>query len=178
MNKSFLNIYIVILACLIGLAIFGVYTVQTYVTGFSNRSADIHGQLQKFEESRNTIELYRKILAEGSKEQAQIDSYILTGDEVFKAITDIEKDGKKIKLFTSGGILSVTKRDTEALQQLHAGEVVVQISVEGDVHDVDLYIKALANLPYASYLEKVSLTFSDQSSRAKADITLIITESL
>ena len=178
MNNSSKNIYIVLLVCLIGLVSFGVYYLHAYVTDFSNRSADVHAQVQKLEDSKKTIELYRKILATGSKEQEQLGSYILSGDAVFTAITVLEKDGKKTGLYGTGGILSVSKRENESLKNLQAGEVVVQISVEGKTNDVNLYIQALANLPYASHIEKVNLNFSNDSSTTKADITLVITELL
>jgi len=176
MNKPSARIYIFLCLCLIGLISFGVYTLHAHVTGFSNRSADIHMQVHKLEDTKKTIELYRKILANGSKEQEQLNAYILSGDAVFTAVTDLEKDGKKVGLFTVGGILSVSKRESEILKALQAGEVVVQVSVEGDANDVDLYIQALTNLPYASYVEKVSLNFSKETAKTKADITLVIIE--
>ncbi len=177
MNKSSVQLYIGTSITILGVLFFGVYELHTYVTGFSSRSSDIHMQVEKLQEKKKTIELYRKILAEGSQEQDRLNTYILSGDAVFTAVTDLEKDGKKIGLFTpGGGILSVSKREGESLKNLQAGEVIVQMAVEGDANDVDLYIQSLTNLPYASYVEKVSLNFSKENAKTKADITLVIIE--
>lgn len=176
MNNSRSNIYIIILIIAIGLMSFGVYRLHTYVSTFSNRVLQMNEKLVDLGESKKKIELYKKILSKGSKEQEQINSYILSGDSVFKAITKLEKDGKKTGLLENGGILSVSKRENEKLTNLHAGEVVVEISAEGAIADVDLYIQALANLPYVSYIEKVSLNFSKNKLKSTAVITLIITE--
>lgn len=176
MNNSQSHTYIALIICVICAVSFGVYTFHTHVTGFPRRSIEIYDQVQKLEDTQNTIALYRKILTQDSKEQEQINAYIVKGDAVFKAITDIEKDGKRTGLFASGGIVSVEKRESEALKKLQAGEVVVKISVEGDKNNVDLYIQALANLPYVSYIEKVNLQSPLDQVKTRADITLVIIE--
>lgn len=176
MNNSKSHTYIALIICIICLVSFGVYTLHVHVTGFPLRSIEIYNQIQKLEDTQNTIALYRKILTEDSKEQKQIDTHILQGDAVFKAITDIEKDGKRTGLFTSGGIISVEKRESESLKKLQAEEVVVNISVEGDKNNVDVYIQALANLPYVSYIQKVNVQSPLDRVKTRADITLVIIE--
>lgn len=176
MNNSKSNIYIVILIIALGLMSFGLYRLHVYVGNFSNRVIEINTKLQTLEENKKKIELYKKILLKGSKEQEQIDSYILQGDSVFKAITDLEKEGKKTGLFEKGGILSVSKRDNDELKDFNAGEVIVVIGVEGLTESVDTYMSALINLPYVSHIEKVEVQFLEGGSKTKANITLIITE--
>jgi hypothetical protein len=132
--------------------------------------------LRSLEETKKKIELYQKILSKGSIEQEQIDTYILSGDSVFKAITNLEKEGKKTGLFEDGGILSVSKRENESLKILHAGEVVVTISIRGSITNIDSYIQALSSLPFVSHIEKVDIEFSGDMSKNKAVVTLVIAE--
>jgi nucleoid DNA-binding protein len=136
----------------------------------------MNGKLQTLEETKKKIELYQKILSKGSTEQQQIDAYIVSGDSVFKAITNLEKEGKKTGLFEDGGILSVSKRENEALKNLQAGEVVVTIAIQGSSQNLDAYIQALANTPYVSHIEKIDIDSSGDILKHRAVITLIITE--
>lgn len=180
MNNLKTYIPIVFLIVVLAAGSFGVYKIHTYVSNFSQGIVEINGKLQTLEETKKNIELYKKILSKGSVEQAQIDAYILSGDAVFNAITELEKDGKTAGVFTGEGtgISSVTKRENAELKKVNAGEVVVNINAEGDMARVDSYIEALANLPFVSHIEKINLTFAETGPKTKASITIVITELL
>ncbi|MES2622801.1 MAG: hypothetical protein V4576_00145 [Patescibacteria group bacterium] len=180
MNSIKKYISIAFLILVLGAGSFGVYMINQYVFNFSERVVEINTKLQTLEATKANMELFTKFLSKGSDEQKQINAYILSGDDVFNAITAIEKDGKKAGMFTGEnlGISSVAKRENVTLKKINAGEVVVNMIVEGKTDDVDLYIKALNNLPYVSYIEKVNLTFTDNKARTRAGITLIMTEIL
>lgn len=179
MNNKKYTIFICTAICILSAGVYGMYRLHTYVSNYSARVIEINTKLKTLEEARGKASLYKKILSKGSKEQAQIDAYILSGDAVFQAITDLEKDGKKSGMFNGedGGIASVRKRDNENLSTLGAGEVVVEVVAQGTRDAVDAYIHGLLNLPYVSHIEDVSLQFMDKT-KTKAHITLVITEIL
>jgi hypothetical protein len=135
-------------------------------------------KIQTLEQEKKNTELFKKILSKGSVEQEQIDTYILSGDSVFGAITSIEKDGISAGLFGSDslGIISVEKRENADLDNKNAGEVVVTITAESDPIRIDAYIAALSNLGFVSHIEKIVVSNTDRKTRAT--ITLIITELL
>lgn len=177
-SKSYIPIAFLVLILVGG--VFGVCKIHTYVSTFSTRVVEINAKLQALEETKKNIELYKKILSKGSFEQEQLDSYILKGDTVFKAITDMEKDGKRAGVLSSEGlgIVSVSKRENATLKKFKAGEVVVTIAIEGETSKVDSYIEALDNLPFVSHLEKIHITFGDSKFKTRANIVLVITELL
>ncbi|MES2985973.1 MAG: hypothetical protein V4686_02500 [Patescibacteria group bacterium] len=176
--KSYIPIVFFIL--IIGAGSFGVYKIHTYASTFSVRVVEINSKLQSLEATRSNLELFKKILLKGSAEQEQMDAYVLSGDTVFKAITDLEKDGKKTGVFTGDnlGISSVSKRENSELKKLNAGEVVVTISAEGKRDRIDSYVEALTNLPFVSHIEQIQQTFSKETGKTRATITLVITEIL
>lgn len=178
MNNSKSNIYIGLLLVVLGAMFFGVRKLHMYVTTFSDRVIEINKEVQNLEDKKLKIGLYKKILLKGSEEQQKLDAYILSGDGVFKAITDIEKDGTRASLFGTGGISSVTKRESSSLTELQAGEVVVVIDVEGPLASIQTYIQALTHLPYVSYVEKIQVSMSENTTKTKATITLVIIEQL
>lgn len=179
MNNIKSYIPIVFLLLILAAGSFGVYKIHTYASTFSDRIVEINNKLLSLEEAKKNIDLYKKILSKGSVEQEQIDSYILSGDSVFKAITNIEKDGKKAGVLGDNlGIVSVTKRENAELKNVNAGEVVVVITAEGETSKVDAYIEALDNLPFVSHLEKINTVFADTKLKTKATITIVITELL
>lgn len=179
MNNLKLYIPILFLILVLGAGSFGVYKIQTYVSTFSDRVVEINGKLQTLEASKKNIELFKKILSKGSAEQEQIDAYILKGDTVFKAITDIEKDGKKAGILDDDlGVVSVEKRENAVLKKVNAGEVVVTIAAEGETSKVDSYIEALDNLPFVSHIEKINIQFGESKQKTRAIITVVITELL
>ncbi len=179
MNNKKYTIFICVAICILSAGVYGMYRLHTYVSNYSARVVEINTKLQALEDAQGKAILYKKILLKGSKEQSQIDSYILSGDAVFKAITDLEKDGKQAGMFNGddSGIASVRKRDNETLSSLGAGEVVVEVVASGTSDAVDSYIYGLLNLPYVSHIEDVSLQFMDKT-KTKAHITLVITEIL
>lgn len=179
MNNTKYTIFIFISTCIFITGVYGMYKLHVYVSDYSKRVVETNTKLQALEEKRSIDELYKKILIKGSKEQAQIDSYILSGDSVFKYITDLENDTKNIGLFDEdgSGISSVRKRENGDLNPLGAGEVVLDIVASGSYKKVDSYIEALSNLPYVSYVESVSLSF-DAKGKTRANIVLVITEIL
>lgn len=177
MNNVKIYTPILLLILVLGAGSFGVYKIHTYVSTFSSRVVEINSTLQNLEATKMNIELFKKILSKGSVEQEQIDSYILKGDTVFKAITDIEKDGRKAGLLSeNSGIISVTKRENETLKKMNAGEVVVMIAAEGDTARVDAYIAALDNLPYVSHIERINIEFGESKRQTRAIITVVLTE--
>jgi hypothetical protein len=180
MNNLKKYISIILCVLVLGAGSFGIYMIQRYVSNFSGRVVEINTKLQELEAKKANNELFKKFLSKGSEEQRHLDAYLLSGDEVFNAITNLEKEGKKTGLFNgdSLGLVSVAKRENATLKKMGAGDVVVTIAVEGKTPDVEMYIKALSNLPYASYVEKLQMTFTENKARTRATITLIMTEML
>lgn len=154
------------------------YTLHNYVAGYSTRVAEVNTELKSLVTSKQKIELYKKILLKGSKEQEQMDTYILSGDNVFATMTSIEKDIKKIGLAPDDGLIlsSIAPRDNETLKAFNAREVVVDIVLQGDTTRINTYVDALANAPFVSHIEKVVFAYSENKLKTKAVITLVITE--
>ena len=180
MNNLKSYIPILFLLFILGGGAFGVYKIHSYVSSFSTRVVEISTKLQSLEDAKKDIELYRKILSKDSIEREQLDMYILKGDTVFKAITDIEKDAKRAGMLTGDnlGIMSVSKRENSELQKFASGEVLVTIEVEGEISKIDSYIEALDHLPFISHIEKINIIFSDNKFKTRANIVLVITELL
>lgn len=179
MNNIKTYIPILILVLIVAAGSFGVYKIQTYVSTFTVRVVEINSHLKTLESKKKSIELFKKILSKGSEEQEQIDMYILKGDGVFTAITNLEKDGKKTGILgENSGIVSVAKRENATLKEFDAGEVVVTIVAEGQDDRIDSYIEALDNLPFVSHLERVSIVHEKNSQKTQATIILVITELL
>ncbi len=161
------------------LCVFGIYILHTQVTTFSEK---IHGsqvKVAELEETKKVLDLYKKILVQGSKEQQDIEKYILTSKHTFDAVSQIEKDAKEVGLIAKdkGGIISVTSRENATYAKYDAHELVVVLHVEQNSDVVDAYIDALSNLPYVSYVEKVSLVINNKTKTTAADITVVLIES-
>ncbi|MEN9604578.1 MAG: hypothetical protein RJB39_263 [Candidatus Parcubacteria bacterium] len=146
-------------------------------------------ELVKFlEKNKQSFDLYKKILVQGSSEQGEIKKYVLSNVTSFSAISKIEVDMIRAGLATKdrGGLMSVSPRENADLNKYNAREVRVELEAEGPYKKVDEYIKTLGSVPYVSSIEKVDLTFLEkiqttvaaEGPTVRAKIYLIIIETL
>lgn len=172
-------LYILLYICILGVSVFCIYMLHSRVTTFSEKIRGTQVKVAVLEENKKVLDLYKKILIQGSKEQQDIEKYILTRKGTFDVVSQIEKDAKDAGLIAKdkGGITSVASRENVDLEKYDAHELVVILQVEQDMDIVDRYVEALSNLPYVSHLEKVKMDFNNKTRTTKAEITLVLTES-
>jgi len=149
------------------------------VATFSEKIRETQIKVATLEENKKVLDLYKKILIQGSKEQQDIEKYILTSKKTFEVVSQIEKDAKDAGLIVKdkGGIISVASRENIDLEKYDARELVVILQVEQTRDIVHQYIEALSNLPYVSHVEKVKVFFNSKTKVATAEITLVLIES-
>lgn len=176
-SKKYL--YILLYICILALSAVAVYMLHVRVTTFSEKIHETQMKVASLEENQKVLDLYKKILIQGSKEQQDIEKYILTSARTFDVVSQIEKDAKDAGLIGKdrGGILSVESRENAEIEKYGAHELVVRMEVENDMDVVDRYVEALTNLPYVSHIEKIQLAFDNKTRTATANIVLVLTES-
>jgi uncharacterized protein (UPF0335 family) len=172
-------VFIGIYLCLLVAFGFGVYALHTQVVSFSGKIRDSQAKAKSLQENRQVLDMYKKILVQGSKEQQDIERYLLSSKKIFVAVSQIEKDAKEAGLVSKemGGIVSVTSRESADLAKYDAKEFVVSLHVDQDSRVVDRYIEALTSLPYVSHVERVDMVFNNKDKTTAADITLVLIES-
>ncbi len=172
-------IYILLYLCILGISIFLIQILHVQVSTFGEKIRDTQSRVVILNENQKVLDLYKKILVQGSKEQQDIEKYILTSDRTFDVVSQIEKDAKDAGLIAEdkGGIVSVESRENTELEKYGAHELVVKIQVENDIDIIDRYIEAISNLPYVSHIEKIELIFNNKARTSVANITLVLTES-
>lgn len=179
MKKYKKYLYISLYLVILGIVIFGIYLLQKQVATFSEKNHEMQVRVRVLEDNKKVLDLYKKMLVQGSKEQKEIERYIINSKNTFDAVSQIEKDAKSIGLIgeDKGGIMSVTSRENADLEKYDAHELLVDINVEQDSQIIDKYIEALSNLPYVSHIEKIKLIFDNKNHTTNANITLVLTVS-
>lgn len=171
-------------ALLLGSIWYGKSQFDVYVLKISEKR-----ELVKFlEKNKQSFDLYKKILVQGSTEQDEIKKYVLSSATSFSAISKIEADLQSTGLATKdkGGLAEVTLRENADLARYNAREIVIELEAEGPYKRIDQYIKTLSYIPYVAhienveidFLEKVQTTTSVEGPRVKATIFLVIVETI
>lgn len=169
---------------LLGSVWYGKTQFDVYVLKISEKR-----ELVKFlEKNKQSFDLYKKILVQGSAEQDEIKKYVLSSATSFSAISRIEADLQSTGLATKekGGLMSVSLRENADLGKYNAREVVIQLDAEGPYKRVDQYIRTLSYIPYVAHIEKVELNFLEKAQtttslegpQVRARIHLVIVETI
>lgn len=175
---------VLVFALLLGSIWYGKIQFDIYVLKISEKR-----ELVKFlEKNKQSFDLYKKILVQGSTEQDEIKKYVLSSATSFSAISKIEADLQSTGLATKekGGLMSVDLRENADLGRFNAREVVIRLEAEGPYKRVDQYIKTLSYIPYVAHIEKVDMDFLEKAQtttsvegpRVKATIFLVIVETI
>lgn len=175
---------VLMLTLLLGSIWYGKSQFDVYVLKISEKR-----ELVKFlEKNKQSFDLYKKILVQGSTEQDEIKKYVLSSATSFSAISKIEVDLQSTGLATKerGGLMSVDLRENADLGRFNAREVVIKLDAEGPYKRVDQYIKTLSYIPYVAHIEKIEMDFLEKAQtttsvegpRVKATISLVIVETI
>lgn len=116
------------------------------------------------EKNKQSFDLYKKILVQGSVEQDEVAKYVLSAKTSFTAISKIEADLFKTGLASKekGGLVSVNPRENADLVKYGAREIVITLEAQGPYNKVSDYIRTLDYLPYVSHIEKVDFQFLER----------------
>lgn len=179
-----ITILVIVLALLLVSVWYGKTQYDTYVAKIAEKKS----MVKFLEKNKESFDLYKKILVQGSAEQDEIKKYVLSSATSFSAISKIELDLQSTGLATKdkGGLMSVTLRENADLSKYNAREIVIQLEAEGPYKRIDQYIKTLAYIPYVAHIERVDLDFLEKAQTTtslegpsvRARISLVITETV
>lgn len=74
----------------------------------------------------------------------------------------------------NSSIVSVSKRDNASLSKFNARDLIINISVAGDIIKIENFLNLLNTLPLISYIEKVDIKYDSLNNKNIANISLVI----
>ncbi len=175
-NKK--KISIIILIIVLTLFVFLIYVLTNNIRNYREKVLDNYIVLAQLELDKKVIDLYKKVLSKDSSEYKLIQKYVLADDrkELLNLINQIEDYARKNDLISidSSAVSSVAKRENALITRYKARDLIINLSVSGDMKRIEGFIHLLNNLPLVSYIEKVDVKYDYLTNKNVANITLII----
>ncbi len=174
-NKKNISISILIIISLLFIFLF--YLINENIRNYKEKVLEDYTTLARLELDRKVFDLYKKVLSKDSEEAKKIKKYIFSDNrkQLLDLINQLEEYTKRNGLITdSSAIVSVSKRDNSNLSKFKAKDLIINISVSGDIRKIENFINLLNNLPMVSYIEKMDIKYDLSNNKNTANISLVI----
>ena len=141
-NKKIISIIILIIVSLS--FIFIIYFLNKNISSYREKVLGDYSTLTQLELDKKVFSLYKKALSKDSDESKKIQKYIFYDDrkELLFLINELEEYTKRNGLSgDNSAIVSVSKRENANLSKFKARDLVINISVSGELKKIEEFIK-------------------------------------
>ncbi len=175
-NKKTISIFVLIIVLI--LFIFLIYLLTYNIRNYRNKVLDDYVNLAQLELDKKSLDMYKKILSKDSMEYRKVQKYILFDNrkDLLNLINQIDEYAKKNALvgLDSTTISSISKRENALITKYKSRDLVINITVNGNIKKIEDFIKLLNNMPLVSYIEKIDIKYDHINNNSSANIVLII----
>lgn len=174
-NKK--NISIILLIMITSLFVFLIYLLTDNIRNYREKVLGDYTVLAQLELDKKVFDLYKKVLLKDSDEYKKVQKYIFADDrkELLLLINQLEDYTKKNSLSNeNSSITSVAKRENASISKYKARDLVISISVSGDLKKIEDFLSLLNTIPLVSYIEKIDIKYDHLTNKNNANIILVI----